>query len=45
MYIIIFLICMYMSECFPLRVNRSLVKTWDIKVWFDPTKTAIGAKF
>ena len=30
---------------FSLRVNRSLVKTWDVKVWFDPTKTAIGAKF
>lgn len=29
---------------FSLRVNRSLVKTWDVKVWFDPTKTAIGAK-
>ena len=27
---------------FSLRVNRSIVRTWDVNVWFDPTKTAIG---
>ena len=30
---------------FSLRVNRSLVKTWDVKVWFDQRRLRLVLNF